>query len=277
MGDGQVLDLAVAAGVSNSVQQVNAGTTLNGFSMALIGVSLGMASPLMAIADAVDNPALLAPLNIAFSALAGAGAIVGAPASILTGDAFDSYSVGGPGRAYMPGVFTNTASGEASARRLVASYLSNNSHYRIGKVGIGDLAQIVFDSVSVITAPSINTFLSAASGTTEFVFHSQGTATGANGLRLVPASMRNDIHVAGAGGQWHLNAGILGYGSATNFTASLDPVPYMSPRNYLSRMLSGQGTQNKGASNATNSVNFDNHSFDNVYLNNIKTEWRPRP
>jgi hypothetical protein len=121
MGDGQVLDLAVAAGVSNSVQQVNAGTTLNGFSMALIGISLGMASPFIAVADAIENPTLLAPLNIAFSTLAGAGAIAGAPASILTGDAFDSYTVAGSGRAYMNGIFTSSAVGAEVARRMGAS------------------------------------------------------------------------------------------------------------------------------------------------------------
>ena len=259
MGNGQVLDLAVLAGVSNSVQQVNPGTQLNGFSMALIGISMGMVSPLMALTDAIDNPSLLSPLNIAFSTIAGAGAIAGAPASLLTGDAFDSYTVAGSGRAYMNGIFTSSEVGAKVATEIGAAYLNNNSHY----FKIGDIAQILLDTAGVITAPSINATLSAGAGASQFVLHSQGTATGANGLRLVPAGMRSGIDVVGMGGQWHLNAAVLGYRSATNITASLDPVPYLSPNNYPSRVLSGATTTNRSVPNAVNKLSIRNHDVYN--------------
>lgn len=263
MSDANVIKTAVNAGISYSVQQVGPGTELNGVSMALIGISMGMVSPFMAIADAVENPTALAPLNIAFSTLAGAGAIIGAPASILTGDAFDSYTVASSSSAYMPGVRTTTARGDDDAIYLGASSLTNNRH------SVGDAVQVVFDSLGVITAPGINAALSAGAGTTDFYGHSQGAASISNGLRLIPAGERSDIHMTTMGGQVASNAALSGYASATNHVATGDPVTW-NPYNLLVRLLPDKNTNKVTVKNHTPGMNIENHFAQNGYLDSAK-------
>lgn len=261
MSDNDVNGIAKMIGVDHSVNQIRPGTELSGLEMALVGVSLALAAPLMAMVDAIENPSLLAPINIAGAVLAGAGTIVGVPASIITGDVFDTYTVAGPGRAYMNGIFTSSAVGAEAAVRIDAAYLNNNSHF----FGAGDIAQIVFDSVGVITMPSVNAALSAFSGTNEFVLHSQGTATGSTGLRLVPAGLRSELNLIGLGGQWNLNAGVLGVNSAVNYRASRDPVPYLWPVNLISRAIPLGNTANLTVSNQSDRFGFKNHHFDTTY------------
>jgi hypothetical protein len=269
--------LGVGLGVGPADANANA-RLANVINNIMTGFVFGLTAPMQITASALSSAvsgvgSALNPLSLNFfafqiagGAAAGAGAIIGVPASILTGDLFDSFSTaGGAPRAFMNGIFTTSATGAGYARNLGADYLNNNSHYG----GAGDVLQILLDTVGIITTPGLYTAAAAQNGTTNFVFHSQGTATGANGLRLIPSTDRANISVVGAGGQWNLNAGWFGFGSATNLTATGDPVPYLSPNNFLWRAFPSGNTTNTTVPNAVPSLSITNHDFNTVYFPHV--------
>ena len=57
-------------------------------------------------------------------------------------------------RAFMNGIFTTASTGASYAANsnVGGAYLNNNTHYG----GVGDILQVLFDTVGIITTPSPN-------------------------------------------------------------------------------------------------------------------------
>jgi hypothetical protein len=100
--------------------------------------------------------------------------------------------------------------------------------------GVGDIIQVLAEEVGLITTPSVllaQTLEQDNGG--GVIAHSNGTDVFAGAMSLVPMSVAENINYQGFGGQTYINNSFYGLNSAMNTVNPGDPVPYMSPWNYL--------------------------------------------
>jgi len=204
--------------------------------------------------------------QVAGGAIATAGLAAGLPVSFATGDIMDSYQTITDGsQIHVNGINTSAAKGLGDAKASNLSYSENDSHF----FGLGDLVQVVAESLGVITTPSIYLSQSIANGSNDLILHSQGTAVGANAIRLIPRSGRSEISVTGVGGQFNINAGHYGIGSSTNIVAEGDPIPYFHLGNVFNRAFPTTGTSNMRVPGQEEGLDMKNHAFVPNYLPHI--------
>jgi RHS repeat-associated protein len=198
---------------------------------------------------------LLNPFNSNFFAYQLASVVItpvmvfaGGPLSFLTGDIFDRQGriAGQPTSVSVNGIFNTPQHADeiscdtdvmlGTTEPTVA--INNGTHYVIPgtRIGVGDLLQVLFETVGFITTPSLFTAdVIRRTGATDVIAHSQGASVVAGATRLLTVEQVGVIDYQGFGPQKVLGATMYGFHSAESSIRPGDPVPWMSPFNLFNR------------------------------------------
>jgi hypothetical protein len=161
----------------------------------------------------------------------------GLPFSILSGDIFYHQDINPASRsAYINGVFTSR-----DDRILTVQAIEDHTGWS-GTVGIrnstlfyiGDIIQILGEELGGITTSSIFAAEQIrAAGGGDVIAHSQGTSVFRGTVALLNNDTRAAIDYQGLGAESYNNGSLYGLGNARTVYNPGDPVPYMSPFDYV--------------------------------------------
>ncbi|GAA5484538.1 RHS repeat domain-containing protein [Haloferula sargassicola] len=172
------------------------------------------------------------PRRLASSIAIGLRKGIGAVGNFLGGDAFD-----GPQslsskfkRTFINGIWNSLSGASLSARLAQAELYHNGTHY----LGMGDIFQILSEELFGITRHSFGLAEALnAKGGGDLIAHSQGSSVARGAFALLPEGIRNNINYQGFGPQSVILSSDYGLNSAINHINILDPVPFLSPRNWI--------------------------------------------
>jgi RHS repeat-associated protein len=220
------------------------------------------------------------PYDLSRGALTSARLAEGLPFSILSGDIFHDQELNpGASSAYINGIFTPD-----QARNNTIKLIINQTGWS-GTVGIrnstflyiGDILQILGEELGAITISSIFAAEQITDaddgGRINVVAHSQGTSVFRGAVALLDDQTRADVNYQGFGSESFINGNLYGLGGARNVYNPGDPVPYLSPFDYLRTFLAQTfvpfadpevlSAQNKC------SIGFSYHNMDVYYVKSI--------